>query len=48
MSKNELQAMIVKAEMQRKEAYKLRMPRLFIQSVNRQIRDLQAALAEVA
>jgi hypothetical protein len=33
--------------MQRKQAYKLRLSRDFIQSVNRDIRNLQAELAEL-
>jgi hypothetical protein len=42
----EIQKMLEVALWQRKRGYQLRVPRDFIRSVNRQIRDFQAELVE--
>lgn len=43
----EIQQLLTTALEQRKQAYKLRMPRLFIMSLNSDIRRFQAELAEL-
>ena len=46
-TKLELEAMIVTAYAQRKQAYKLRCPKVVTTAINNQIWELQAALTKV-
>jgi hypothetical protein len=47
MTKVELEALIATAYAQRKQAYKIRAPRILISAINHQLRELNAKLAEV-